>query len=190
MLSDLQARHPACDRLSPHGATIHDVLLPGFATIYLPGKILRPCPAKLQIDIAKRGNRIEEYCVEVPKVLNIFSTSMHMASAALDVFTRYHTLRIEAKELHHTHFSLTPTGPVLIGKKALPFDREKLGSLTIFFNGGSLSKSSSEAFADLTNSVENIPKCFTKLHTLTIVIEYDIGEVQDRWAPLYTVLLE
>jgi hypothetical protein len=42
----------------------------------------------------------------------------------------------------------------------------------------------------LTNSIENIPKCFTKLRTLTIDIEWDIDEFNERWAPLYAFLLE
>ena len=68
------------------------------------------------LDLDNRGVRPEEYNEEVRKVLNIFGSDKRMAIAALDIFTRGHTLRINAEELRHTSFSLSPTGPVLIGE--------------------------------------------------------------------------
>jgi hypothetical protein len=65
-----------------------------------------------------------------------------------------------------------------------------LGSLTATLNAGSFSSSNTQTFADLTNSIEHIAVCFQELHTLTIDIEWEIDQVQDCFAPLYTVLLE
>ncbi|KAM0690091.1 hypothetical protein Q7P36_008858 [Cladosporium allicinum] len=144
------------------------------------------------LDLDNRGVRPEEYDEEVRKVLNMFGSDKRMASAALEIFTRGHTLRINAEELRRTSFSLSPTGPVLIGEQAvrLPFQRSLLGCLTVVLNAGSLSSSNTQTFADLTDSIEHIALCFPKLHTLTIDIEWEIDEVQERFAPLYTVLLE
>jgi hypothetical protein len=142
------------------------------------------------LDLDNRGVRLEEYDAEVKNILKIFGFSKVMASVGLDVFTRCHTLRIEAEKLCRTRFSVAHTGPALIGKEAipLPFPRIMLGGLTVYFNAGSLSNSNTRTYADLTNSIQNIGICFPNLAMLTIEIEWDIDEVQERFAPLYTVL--
>ena len=144
------------------------------------------------LDLDNRGVRPEEYNEKVRKVFNRFGSNKHMASAALAIFTRGHTMRIDAEELRNTSFSLSPTGLVLIGEQAvrLPFQRSLVGSLTVVLNAGSLSSSNTQTFADLTNSIDHIALCFPKLRTLTIDIEWKIDEVEERFAPLYTFLLE
>jgi hypothetical protein len=117
-------------------------------------------------------------------MLGMVGFSQLMAGAAL--FTRCHTLGIEAERLCHTRFPVSPTELALIGKMAtpLPFERSMLSCLTMSFNAGSLSSSNTQTHTDLTNSIEQSTKCFPKLLMLTIEIEWDIDEVEERFAPL------
>lgn len=144
------------------------------------------------LDLDNRGVRLEEYNAEVKNILKIFGFSKTMASAGLDIFTRCHTLRMEAEKLCHSRFSVASSGLAFIGKDAipLPFPRVLLGSLTVYFNAGSFLKSNTRTYADLRNSIRNVGICFPDLGMLTIEIEWDIDEVQERFAPLYTVLHE
>ena len=142
------------------------------------------------LDFDNRGVRFEDYNKEVKNILTIFGFSKAMASMGLYVFTHCHTLRIEAEKICHTRFSVAPAGPAFVGKEEVPFpfDRSMLRSLTIHFNGGTLSESNTPAFKDLTDAIANVGICFPNLTVLTIDIEWDINETQERFAPLYTVL--
>jgi hypothetical protein len=144
------------------------------------------------LDFENRGVRFEDYNQEVKIILKIFGFSKNMASMGLYVFMNCHTLRIEAEKIFHTRFSVAPAGPALIGKEEIPFpfDRSMLRSLTIHFNGGTLSESNTPTFINLTNAIENVGICFPNLDMLTIDIEWDINETYERFAPLYTVLHE
>ena len=151
--------------------------------------IATPVVCRGHRDEDTRGVHLEDYDDEVRKVINIFSYSKKLASVALNVLIVSHTLRLEADRLHYSSFSLSPTGSVLIGKGKvpLPFDRYQLRSLTLFFNGGSISQSNTQTFAALVSAIPHIEKCFPKLWYLKIDIEWDTDETQERFGPLYTV---
>jgi hypothetical protein len=144
------------------------------------------------LDLDNRGVRFEDYDREVKNILKIFGFSDDIASMGLCVFTHHHTLRIEAEKICHTRFSVAPAGLALIGKEEtpFPFDRSMLRSLTIHFNGETLSESNTPTFINLANAIDNVGICFPNLDMLSIDIEWDINEIQERFAPLYTVLHE
>jgi hypothetical protein len=114
------------------------------------------------LDLDNRGVRFEDYDREVKNILKIFGFSEDIASMGLCVFTHHHTLRIEAEKICHTRFSVAPAGLALIGKEEtpFPFDRSMLRSLTIHFNGETLSESNTPTFINLANAIDNVGICF------------------------------
>jgi hypothetical protein len=132
-----------------------------------------------------RGVQLEEYRDEIEEVVRQFGFHQEMATTAVRVFKRSHTLRLAAKKLRYMQLSPSTPSRLLIGGNALPlpFDPVILKHLTIFFHGGNLSNCDRAAFQLLRTSIPRINTYFPGLKSLRVEITWEIDEEQERWGP-------